>query len=388
MKLTWRLGPIFGVRIRIHAIALAAFALLAVPIRTIGAPGEPPLSAGLGWVLGVAASALIVVSVGAHELAHVLAARRLGLPIDEVGLLALGDRTQADHEAADGAGEILISASGVVLSLLVGAVLLLAWYVVASAPSETTALFRGVLWWTAAGNLVLGAINLVPGYPLDGGRLVRGVLWWSTGDRTRATVVAGKVARAFAWALIFGGLLWAFVAVDLFFGLWLAVGGVFLMRSSSFFARRMEIRRVVAGLTVRDVMDEEVAVVGPNLTLDTLYDQYERSREVESFPVTSDGRLLGSIDVKQILSVPRGQWARTRVTDVMTELGRLQTTTGREPVLDALLRFDRTRLDAIPVVDEEGKHLVGILTRERLLEKLRPRVRRLAEQDQAVESGP
>lgn len=388
MNWNLRLGPILGVRVRIQPIWLAAFALLVVAIQSLGVPGEPTLSPGYGWLLGFAAAAVLVVSVVAHELSHAIVARRLGLPIDEVGLFMFGDRTQAEDEAASGAGEVLISASGLILSLVAGAILIGLWWLLPPATDEPGAFVRGLVWWTAVGNLALGTLNLLPAHPLDGGRLARGVLWYFMRDKARATIVATRVARAFAWTMIGAGGIWTLLASDLFYGLWLMVGGAFLMQSSRFYYRRMEIRRVVAGLTVQDVMDERVAVVGPNLTLDTLFNQYERSSDVETFPVTADGVLLGSIDVRQIRRIPRGQWARTRVTDVMTELARLQTMTGRESVMDALLRFDQSRLNAIPIVDDEGNHLVGILTRERLLEKLRPRVRRMAEQDQAMESRP
>jgi CBS domain-containing protein len=169
--------------------------------------------------------------------------------------------------------------------------------------------------------------------------------------------------------------------------LWLFVFGLFLLQSSRRQVSRLEIRQAVEGMTVGDVMDENFSVVGPNLTLDTLFDQHERTGEVETYPVMSDGVLLGSIDVGQIERVPRAQWARTRVTDVMTTLERLQTMTRKQSVMDALLRFDGTTVDAIPVVDDEGGKIIGLVTRDGLIDKLRPRVRRMADEDGAVGAG-
>jgi CBS domain-containing protein len=60
----------------------------------------------------------------------------------------------------------------------------------------------------------------------------------------------------------------------------------------------------------------------------------------------------------------------------MTDLESLPTMTRSESVMDALMRFDATSIDAIPVVDEEdGKRLIGLLTRDRLVERLQPRVK-------------
>jgi len=167
------------------------------------------------------------------------------------------------------------------------------------------------------------------------------------------------------------------------------VAGVFLLQSSRRQLRRLEIGRAVEGLTVGDVMDEHMDVVRPNLTIDTLYGQYERDADTYTYPVTADGVLLGAIDVAQIERVPRAEWPRTRVSDVMTDLERLPTMTRDESVMDALLRFDASAVDAIPVVDEpDGKRLIGLLTRDRLVERLQPRVRRASGTKRTAKARP
>lgn len=378
-----RLGPILGVRLVIGRFGLAAYGLLALGINAVGVPGAPPLSVGFAWLLGFSAAFTLMLAYAAHELTHAVVARRLGLPIDEVDLFTFAERTRRDQEPTSGRAEALIALSGVALSLVIGALLIGAWFSLSAGGDEAALFVRGLVWWSAVGNLAIGAINSAPAYPYDGGRLIRAILWSVTRDKMRATRIASRVGRTFAWALIIAGAIWALLTADLFLSLWLIVTGVFMMQASRRQHRYLEISTVVEGLTVGEVMEEKFAVVGPNLTLDTLFDQYERTGDVESYPVTADGVLLGSIAVDQIRRVPRAQWARTRVTEVMTGLERLPTMTGRESVMDALLRFDRTRVDAIPVVDEEGNHLVGLLTRDGLVEKLRPRVKRLAEQGRA-----
>jgi CBS domain-containing protein len=127
-------------------------------------------------------------------------------------------------------------------------------------------------------------------------------------------------------------------------------------------------------------MEERMDVVRPNLTIDTLYSQYERDNDVISYPVTDNGELVGSIDIAQIERVPRPEWPRTRVADVMTDFERLPTMTRGDSVMDALLRFDAASVEAIPVVDDEDpRHLIGLLTRERLVERLQPRVKRVSD---------
>lgn len=381
--MTLSVGPILGVRLSLQPFALAAYWLLTLAIFAVGVPGSPPMSLVFSLLLGLAAAAVLLASYAAHEMAHAIVAHRLGMPINELRLFAIGDRSRVDAEPTSGRAEALVALAGLVVSVVLGGVLFGIWSALPASTDEPSLFVRGLAWWSAVGNLALAAINAVPAYPYDGGRLVRGIAWAVRKDKLRGTRVASMVGRVAALAMMFSGAAYAFVTADLFVGLWLVIVGLFLLQSSRRQYRHLQISRAVEGLVVSDVMDENVATVGPNLTLDTLFGQYERDSAVESYPVTADGVLLGSIAVDQIRRIPRAAWPRTRVTDVMTSLERLPTVTGRESVMDALLRFDRLRLQSLPVVDEDGKHLVGLLTRERLLEKLWPRVRRMAEQDGA-----
>ena len=263
------------------------------------------------------------------------------------------------------------------MSYVIGGLFGAAFLAMPASTDEATIFARGVLFWGAVGNLALAVINSAPCYPYDGGRVVRGAIWSATHDKLRATRIASAVGRVFAIGLMFVGAFWAFVTGDFFLPLWLIVAGVFLLQSSRRQLRRLEISQAVEGLTVADVMEEHPDVVGPNLTIDTLYAQFERDSDIISYPVIVNGELVGEIDIDQIERVPRPEWQRTRVGDVMTDMERLPTALRGESVMDALVRFDASSVDAIPVVDEDNpKLLIGLLTRERLVERLHPRVKR------------
>jgi Zn-dependent protease/CBS domain-containing protein len=383
------LPAIFGVRLRLQPFWLPAYGLLALGIFVIGVPGSPPFTPVFGTVLGLIAALILIASYALHELTHGIAAHALGEPISEVSMFGLADRTQAPTDPPSGRAEVIFALSGVVVSYAVGGLFALAYATAPAGSDEATLLVRGVLWWAAIGNLALAVINSVPAYPYDGSRVVRGLIWALTNDKLRATRIASRVGRTFAIALLGIAAFWAFVTGDFFLPLWLIVAGVFLLQSSRRQLRRLEIGRAVEGLTVGDVMDEHMDVVGPNLTIDTLYGQYERDGDTSTYPVTVDGVLLGAIDVGQIERVPRTEWPRTRVGDVMTDLERLPTMTRGQSVMDALLRFDASAADAIPVVDEpDGKRLIGLLTRERLVERLQPRVRRTSGTKRAAKARP
>jgi CBS domain-containing protein/Zn-dependent protease len=374
---TVTLPAVMGVRLQLQPFWLGAYFLLALGIFVLGVPGTEPLLPGFGALLGAVGALLLLASYGAHELTHGIAGHALGEPISQVTLFGLVDRTKAPPEPPSGRAEVLFSLSGVVVSYVLGGLFGLAFLAMPAAADEATAFARGVLWWGAVGNLALAIINSAPAYPYDGGRVVRGVIWSATNDKLRATRIASAVGRGFAVGLLFVGAFWAFVTGDFFLPLWMIVAGVFLLQSSRRQLRRLEIGQAVEGLTVGDVMEERVDVVGPNLTIDTLYSQFERDNDVISYPVTANGQLVGEIDIAQIERVPRPEWQRTRVGDVMTDLEGLPTMTRGQSVMDALLRFDASSVDAIPVVDEtDPRQLIGLLTRERLVDRLQPRVKR------------
>ena len=60
----------------------------------------------------------------------------------------------------------------------------------------------GAAAWLALVNVGLLIFNLVPGFPLDGGRIARAIAWKVTGDRHRATRLAGRLGQGFAYVLI------------------------------------------------------------------------------------------------------------------------------------------------------------------------------------------
>jgi Zn-dependent protease len=373
------LGPIFGLRVRVHVSWIFIIALIVLFVAESGAPTEPgasteiPLGAPLRWLIGVVVAALFLVSVLAHELAHAFVARRFGLPLEEITLLVFGGPSHTDQQAPHPRAEALIAGSGPLLSLVVGGGLLAAWAATLGTTSEVALVIGSICWWTGMANVLLGGLNLVPGFPMDGGRLLRAGLWALTGDFVKGTRAASICGRLSGLALVALGVAWA-ISFDLIIGAWLAITGLFLRQAATMSYRRVEVGQLVEGVEVAEVMDQDVAVIGPNLTLDTLLDQHTRGEGAGMYPVTVDGSLVGTLDVRRAHRVPRSRWPTTRVADVMTSGEQIAALTERSAVIDALLRFESSRAVAFPVVAaSDPRRLLGILTRERLVEALRRR---------------
>ena len=113
-----------------------------------------------------------------------------------------------------------------------------------------------LLGFLASMNLMLFVFNLIPAFPLDGGRIARAVVWRITGDRNRATRVAGRIGEGFAYLLIGVGIFLA-ARGDLFNGLWLAVIGWFIAQSARAAVASTAFTERIDGITVADIMDAQ-----------------------------------------------------------------------------------------------------------------------------------
>lgn len=141
-------------------------------------------------------------SILAHELAHALQARQLGLQVHAVTLFVFGGVTEMQDGLRRPRHEFLVAAIGPWVSLGVAAVLGLTTAALdqfALLPQLTAV--TGLLAWL---NLGLGIFNLLPGAPLDGGRVLEALLWRLLEDRRRAArgaAVAGMLLGVGVWAL-------------------------------------------------------------------------------------------------------------------------------------------------------------------------------------------
>jgi Zn-dependent protease len=367
-------GPIMGVRVRIHFTWVIALAVIIAFIADIGPPGGQLLAEPLRWLMAAAVAALFFVSVLAHELAHAVIARRRGVPVSQFTLYVFGGPGSVEESASDARSEAVIAGAGPLVSLAAAALLLGGW-VASSDASQASLLIGGVCWWAGMANLLLGVFNLMPAFPLDGGRLMRALFWamtgnYLTGSRRSALVGSwigiGLVALGLAWALAF--------REDQMLGIWVALTGWLLRQAARITYQRTELGELVAGVTVGELMERDVAAIGPNLTLDTLLDQDARGEGGGFYPVTERGRLVGTLDVGRARATPRAKWPLTRVNDVMASGDELLTLTEDTDALAALERFERLRAAAFAVVDAADPEMLrGILTRRRLGEALQAR---------------
>ena len=365
---------LLGFRFRLQATWILVLALIVLSLAALGGGVDPAQPDDpLRWILGVGVAALFFISVLLHELAHAFAARRQGVEVGEITLLVFGGNPRLGREAAGPRAEAVTALAGPLASLLLGGALLGGWLLTRETAGVAGLLLSSLLWWAGMSNVLLGSLNLVPAFPFDGLRLLRALLWRLSGDFLRATRLATYVARAAAYGLIALGLALA-LGDELIIGIWLALIGWLLGQAAEGAYRRVEFSTLIEDMLVRDVMEAQVAVVGPNLTIDTLVQQHQLGGRDSLYPVTMDGLLVGTVDMAQIRGVPRAAWPTTRVTDVMKRGERMSTLTEELTLPDAVRRLEETGAPALPVVaEDDGRRLLGMITRESLRRAIRQR---------------
>lgn len=112
-------------------------------------------------------------------------------------------------------------------------------------------------------------------------------------------------------------------------------------------------------LKVRDVMTRDVITVTPETTVAQLAETLQEAR-ISGAPVVADGKIVGIISVKDVVSALLKGDAGAPVSRYMTSC--LYTVCEDDVLVRALEMFSQTLVGRLPVVDREGR-LAGILTK-------------------------
>jgi Zn-dependent protease len=364
VNVRWILGRVRGVPVYVGPSVLLLAALFTWWLGTDFV--QFPLFDGapvIAWLSAAVTTLLFLGCIFLHEVGHAVTSLDRDVEVRSISLFLLGGVTESVGEPRSARDEIVIVGIGPLISLVVGAAFgLLVWVLPDFSVPE---LIAGWLAWM---NCAMAVFNLVPGYPLDGGRLLRAVLWLATSSRYRATRLAASVGLVFATMLIVGAVL---SLVDLplgdlprllrialgwlsVLGLWGGLIGYFLLRSSIDAYRAARLREHLGRTRVRDLMGSVPPTVPADVNLDELVVRLQQRPSI-LWPV---GRpLLGGVKLEDLDRVPRGEWSRTTVTDVLARDVFVDADTPMDEALD-LLSVTRDRM---LIVVRQGEP-VGLLT--------------------------
>lgn len=376
------IGSIFGIRINLDWSWLFIFLLVTWNLAAgVFPPLHPNWGLGLTWGVAVAASLLFFASVLIHELSHSLVAKATGLPVRNITLFLFGGVSNIEREPTSPRMEFLMAIVGPLASILLGLFFMALGVVrlggrnaLALPPTEIIARLdplSTLLLWLGPINILVGVFNLIPGFPLDGGRILRSILWAITKNLRKATNWAAGVGQVIAWLFIVGGIAMAFgvrlpiFGTGLIGGLWLAFIGWFLNGSAVASRQQVMIQHLLEDVPVSRLMRFDVLTVPPELPVSSLvYDLLMSSGE-RSFPVMTDGRLVGMVCLQDVRKFSPKDWDHTAVSEVMTPADQLAVTSPEENAGDALDKLTRRDIRQVPVV-QQGK-LVGLLRRRDII---------------------
>lgn len=347
----------------------------------------------LPFALAVITALLFFASVIVHELGHAVVARRNGIAIVGIDLWLFGGLARMRSEPRTAGVDFRIAAAGPLVTLIVVLVAVggglalvgvdgfgaaLALRPEGSGTMDATAIVLGYL---AQINALLLVFNLLPGLPLDGGRIARSIAWKVTGDRSRATRIAGALGRGFSFLLIGLGALMAVEATGAFgpprgsliAGVWLLVIGFFIGQAARSAVAQSELTAGLQRIEVKDVMDGEPVTAPADQSLERAYEELFLRYGWQWFPVVDrDGRLLGLLSREDVESVPEAERAERRTADLVRQDSAQTFGVRTDEPLDALLGSEPLRrLGAVMAVDGDGV-LRGVLTLEHLQRALRP----------------
>ena len=174
-----------------------------------------------------------------------------------------------------------------------------------------------------------------------------------------------------------------------FSGLWLALIGWFLSNAADATVQQVGVERSLTGIKVREVMDAEPASVSPNETVADLVNEPPDPRRHRSFLVRhDDGGLAGIVSLSDVRRVARENWDGARVTDIMTRFADVAPVGPDAELGSALELLQEREVNQLPVVTDEGRTVVGLLTRAGILRLIEARMRSASEPDALGRGGP
>ncbi|WP_375204118.1 M50 family metallopeptidase [Hyphococcus sp.] len=308
------------------------------------------------WWMAVGGVIGVFFSIVIHELSHSVVSRAFGTGMTGITLFLFGGVAEMKGEPESAKAEFFTAIAGPAISIVLGVIFLWLASFGGEAPTPASALagYLGRL------NLVLAIFNLIPAFPMDGGRVLRAILWAMKGDLRWATKWASGLGGLFGFALMMAGL-WAAFSGSLVAGLWWFLIGMFIRGAAQSSYQQMEVRRLMGGVTVRDLMHKDAHVVPPTLTLAELVDRYVYEFQQTAFPVSEHGDFVGVVDTAHVKSTPREEWSRVTVKDIMTPPEQAPLAAPAQDAIIALQSLQQTGADTLIVTD--GRGVLGTLSR-------------------------
>jgi Zn-dependent protease/predicted transcriptional regulator len=346
------------------------FVLITVTLEGQFAQQHPQWTSAQHWSVGVVTSLLFFASVLFHELSHSVVALAYKIRVASITLFVFGGVARITRDPSKAIQEFNIAVAGPLASFFLAGVFygLTRFFPYSTMPGA-------LVTWLWETNLLLGLFNLLPGFPLDGGRIFRAMVWGITKDFTRSTKVAAASGKLVAYGMIVFGAWFALSKGQWQSGQWYAFIGWFLLNAAQESVAQIAIRETLSGLHAADVMSQEVPIIPREISLDDYSHEVLRTGR-RCHLVVTDERMVGMMNVHTLNSVPREEWTHMSVQAVMIPRDKILWASPEEPLLGLLERLLAADINQMPVVsgtENDGAHIIGMITRDSILRVMRTR---------------
>lgn len=229
----------------------------------------------------------------------------------------------------------------------------------------------GILKYCVFINMALLIFNLLPGFPLDGGRILRAINWNYTGDIKKATYTASGIGSSLGVFLIIFGFINIFTG-NFIGGLWLAFIGIFLKGAADSGYQQLLTGELLQGIKISEIMTRDLVTIDDSITLDKLVDDYFLKYRYNSYPVVSNGILLGIVSIHDVKEIPREDWNKINVSKILDSKIIKLCVSPDEDATSAMSKIVREGIGRVPVLDN-GK-VVGIVSRKDIMQILKHKI--------------
>jgi len=128
-----------------------------------------------------------------------------------------------------------------------------------------------------------------------------------------------------------------------------------------------KVQELIREIRVGRVMTTSLFTVAPDALMSELK-ELMRGHHISGVPVVENGALAGIVSIEDLIHALEAAKLDSPVCDFMTS-SNLIVARATEPIMEAVRRFEATKIGRMPVLDTQGK-LVGILTRGDIIEAL------------------
>ncbi|MFW5946714.1 MAG: CBS domain-containing protein [Candidatus Natronoplasma sp.] len=350
MRMSIKIGKIYGVPVRLHFTLIFIVALIAwsvgsnvLLIAEMLGITAPEVERGLqSYLLGLVIAIGLFVSVLIHEMAHSIVSIKNDLNVEEISLWLFGGVSKMEEIPKDPNLEIKISAVGPLSSLGIGFLTLVGGLIAVNDTLRFTLLYLSFI------NFFLAAFNLIPAFPMDGGRILRALLA-KRYSYLKATTTAASVGKIFAVLFAIGGF---------FYNIFLVLIAFFIYMGASQESKSAVVDQILENVSVREVMSKDVKTIEADSSIKKFLEMVTTHRHT-GFPVTRNDKIVGIISLKDAKKVPLEETTNTWVKDVMKK--EFITLEPNEDAATAWKKMLREGLGRFPVI--ENGNLAGIVTR-------------------------